>query len=939
MNPDRWRQVSRIFDELLAVDARARDAHLAALDPELRAEVASLLQAHEGAESRFLESPVVSSATPAPEISRAGETVGDYRLEAEIGRGGMGEVYLATRADGLYTKEVAVKLVRGGPTAALLLERFRNERQILANLDHPNIARLLDAGTTEDGVPYLVMELVAGIAIDEFCDRRELDVPARLRLFLPVCAAVQYAHRHLVVHRDIKPGNILVTGEGTPKLLDFGIAKIVAPVAASTAARPAAETQLRAMTPEYASPEQIRGAPISTASDVYSLAVVLYRLLCGRAPFEERSLNPHELAQAICNEEPLRPSQVLAQRSRFLQGDLDAIVMKALRKEPEERYSSVEQFGADLQRYLSGRPVLAAKGSRRYRAGKFIARHRAAVAAGGFLVVIVLAAIVAVVREARVAQREAHNAELQRALAQKRFDDVRAFSNSLIFDIHDAIQRLPGATPARQLLLDRAVQYLDSVAADAAGSPDLQRELAWAFQRLAVVQGNPAESNLGDEAASLKSDAKALELFAAVARSNPDHVIDRLNVAMMHRIIAYSTLMEPAGPQHLQAAMAITGPLMSANAANPKVRSERSVEYQDLGILQDARGDLAGAVESLQEYRRLRLDIRRTNPDYPIIVRSIGMSTSMYARELYRLGDFRESIPTLQEGIGFFESVSRDDMGAARELAVARQMFGDILLSNHDLPGAAHAYEQASAVLEPMAAADPQNALLRLDVAACDFQRGRMLVIERRFAEAIPLLSRAAGIFETAIPAGHVRDETPNGPGSVYLWLGDALAGRGDLQRALESYRKSILGLDLVGSKSLDASFLRDLGAGLVRVGDTLSRLGKVAEAQTAYRKAIEILDPVTPARYRNVPALYVVADAYAGLGDRSAALAQQARDDPERVRLWDESRSAYESSLAAWRQIPDPWWISPAGFAAGDPLAVQHRLDEVNRRSGPAKH
>jgi tetratricopeptide (TPR) repeat protein len=239
----------------------------------------------------------------------------------------------------------------------------------------------------------------------------------------------------------------------------------------------------------------------------------------------------------------------------------------------------------------------------------------------------------------------------------------------------------------------------------------------------------------------------------------------------------------------------------------------------------------------------------------------------------------------MQEGIGFFESVSKDDMGATRELAVARQMLGDILLSNHDLAGATRAYERASAVLEPMAAADPQNALLRLDVAACDFQRGRMLVIESRYAQAIPVLSRAAAVFEAAIPAGHSRDETPNGPGSVYLWLGDAFAGRGDLQRALESYRKSTAGLDLVGSKPLDASLLRDLGAGLVRMGDTLSRLGHVAEAQTAYHRAIEILNPVTPARYRNVPALHVLAGAYAGLGDRSGALAVQRRLD-EATRL-----------------------------------------------------
>ncbi len=695
---------------------------------------------------------------------------------------------------------------------------------------------------------------------------------------------------------------------------------------------------LHAMTPEYASPEQIRGAPISTASDVYSLGVVLYRLLSGQSPFEGQSRSPHELAQAICNEEPLRPSQlssrtpdaVALKLARQLRGDLDAIVLKALRKVPEDRYSSVEQLSHDIQRHLSGLPVAAAKGSWRYRAGKFIDRHRAGVAAAAVLVAIVVAAIVAVVREARVAQQQAAIAERQRALAQKRFDDVREFSNSLIFDIHDAIQRLPGATPARQLLLNRAVQYLDSVAADAAGNPDLQRELAWAFQRLAVVQGNPAESNLGDERASLGSDRKALDLFTAVAQPNTGNVIDQLNVAMMHRIIAYSTLTEPEGRRHLQAAMAITGPLIGAHADNPKVRSERAIEYQDLGLLQDSLGDLASALDSFKEYRRLRLGILRTHPNYPTIVRSCGMSTSLVARAQYRLGDLRGAIPTLEEGIRLFESASKDDMGATRELAVARQLLGDFLLSEHDLPGATGAYARAFAVLGPMAAADPHNALLRLDVAASDFLQGRALVLEHRYAEAIPLLSRSAGVLAAMIPPGRVRDESPSEPGSVYIWLGDAFAGRGELQQALESYRKSTVAVTLVGSKPLAASLLCELSAGLVKTGNVLARLGKDAEAESAYRKALEILGPVTPDKYRNVPAQYVIADAYAGLGDRAAALAQRAHVGAERLMLWAQSRAAYESSLAAWGRIPEPSSISPAGFAGGDALTVQRHLDEV---------
>ncbi|HEY4212636.1 MAG TPA: protein kinase [Steroidobacteraceae bacterium] len=927
MSPERWEQVSKVFDELLVMDANARAARLDVVcrdDPQLRAEVSSLLSAHEQAQSRFLESPAIDqSAALHAELSRSGQKVGGYRLVREIGRGGMGEVYLATRADGEYTKEVAIKLVRSGPGAVLLLERFRNERQILASLDHPNIARLLDGGTTDDGVPFLAMELVTGVPIDQFCDRQPLDTPARLALFREVCAAVQYAHRHLVVHRDIKPGNILVTPDGTPKLLDFGIARILAPTGAGS---PEAVTVLHAMTPEYASPEQIRGGPLSTSTDVYSLGVVLYRLLSGHSPYERQSENPHALAQAICNTDPPRPSQL---RPR-LHSDLDAIVLKAIRKEPEERYSLVAQLAEDVQRHLSGQPVTAAKGSWRYRAGKFIGRHRAGVAAALLVVVVVSAAIVAVVREAQVAQHEAAAANAQRALVQKRFDDVREFSNSLIFDVHDAIQKLPGATPVRQLLLNRAVQYLDAVAADAAGSPDLQRELGWAFQRLAVVQGNPAEANLGDEQASLRSDRKALALFEAVAKMRRGDVVDQLNVAMMHRILAYSTLTEPIGRADLGAAMAITAPLIAAHGDNPKVRSERSIEYQDLGLMHEAQGNFAAALDSFREYRRLRFSIRQTNPDYPLVVRSCGVSSSLVARALFHLGESRESVATLRAGIVDLESVSQHDPASARDLAVARQLLGDMLLSQGDLASAEQEYARAAGVLGPMAAADPQNALLRLDLASVEFQTGRLRVLRHRFKQAIGPLKEVAAVLEAGIPAGRDRDESPNSAAAAYIWLGDAYAGAGDGLAALESYRKSTAVASLIGSQNLDAALLSEVGAGFVRMGNTLLRRGEVAGAEAAYHKTLEILMPVAASQYRNVSALYAIAGAQTGLGDSSALLATRTRDRGERARLLSESRAAYETSRSAWAQIPEPAAISPAGFAVDDPRDLPGRLARV---------
>jgi eukaryotic-like serine/threonine-protein kinase len=316
MNPERWQQVREIFDAVIALDAGARRASLDALcagDAELRREVESLLTSDAEAESAFLNVPALSLKNPCSEAkpapSHVGRRMGAYNILEEIGHGGMGEVYRAARADGQYEKEVAIKLVRGGYDTASVLARFRHERQILASLDHPNIARLLDGGTTEEGIPYLVMELIEGTPIDRYCDSHELHVSERLRLFLQVCSAVQYAHQRLVIHRDIKPGNILVTKNGVPKLLDFGIAKILDPAESS-------ETTLaQPMTPQFASPEQVRGDPITTATDVYSLGVVLYHLLTGRSPYPIDTHSPHQFARAICEWQPERLSTIIGKQA------------------------------------------------------------------------------------------------------------------------------------------------------------------------------------------------------------------------------------------------------------------------------------------------------------------------------------------------------------------------------------------------------------------------------------------------------------------------------------------------------------------------------------------------------------------------------------------------------------------------------------------------
>jgi eukaryotic-like serine/threonine-protein kinase len=357
MTSERWKRVEELFYAALERDAEHRAPFLrdaCAGDESLLEEVRQLVESHQPALGAIRTAAVREAFRDLalPRTIEIGSLIGAYRVVREIGRGGMGTVFLAERADDQFEKQVAIKLIRGGMNTESIVRHFRNERQILASLEHPNVARLIDAGTTDDGLPYVVMEYIEGQPVDEYCNAHRLSIAARLELFRKVCSAVSYAHQRLVVHRDIKPSNILVTKEGMPKLLDFGIARIVE----SDAEPSPTMTGTRLMTPEYASPEQLRGEHATTLTDVYSLGVVLYEMLTGVRPYRFRNESPLDVAEAICKVQPERPSTIpdlkcldglpdenCSRLRKSLRGDLDNIVLTALRKEPERRYASVGQ--------------------------------------------------------------------------------------------------------------------------------------------------------------------------------------------------------------------------------------------------------------------------------------------------------------------------------------------------------------------------------------------------------------------------------------------------------------------------------------------------------------------------------------------------------------------------------------------------------------------
>ncbi len=513
--PDLFRRSREVFDRAADIPRADRDAFLREAcsgDAELRAEVDALLRDSEGETlSEGVREAVSDLADPVRGCDAvSGRRVGPWELIREIGRGGMGAVYLARRADDAFRREVAVKLVQAGLDAGPILEKFRAERQILASLSHANIATLLDGGTTQEGLPYFVMEFVDGVPIDAYGAREAPALEQKLRLFLLVCDAVQYAHRNLVVHRDLKPSNILVTRDGVPKLLDFGLARLL--VEDGSSERTA--TEWRALTPAYASPEQVRGEQVSTLSDVYSLGVLLYVLVTGDKPYAGSS-EPSALLHAVLTDEPVRPRT----RNPVLPRDVEEVILKALRKEPEKRYGSVEQFAGDVGRFLAGYPVTVRRGGTAYRARKFIKRHWAGLAATGAVAAALVAGLLA--------------ANQQRRIAVQRFDDLRKLARTVMFDLHDSISTLPGSTKAREKLVRTGLEYVDALVADGSLNPDLQREVAASYARLGAVQGG-ANSNLGDDAGARQSYEKAIRVSGALVASRFATDEDRLQLANLH---------------------------------------------------------------------------------------------------------------------------------------------------------------------------------------------------------------------------------------------------------------------------------------------------------------------------------------------------------------------------------------------------------------------
>ena len=971
--PDNWEKVQEVF--FAAADLPAAEQHRF-LDyackgsPDLRRDVESLLRA-DCSHSHDIDLAVKAAAQ---EVLGAdpviGARFGPWLVSREIGRGGMGIVYLVVRDDAQFHKQAALKLIRAGMDTAELLLRFRHERQILASLDHPYIARLIDGGTTPEGRPFLVMDYVEGLRIDTWCRDHGLAVEDRCRLFLKVCEAVSYAHRSLVVHRDLKPGNILIAADGSPKLLDFGVAKLLAANrdTALTAAAPA-------VTPDYASPEQILGQPITTAADIYSLGAILYQLLSCTKPHRLGSATPAEIQQAVCRTEIPRPSTAVDHRlpnakrlGRRLAGDLDNIVMMALRKEPERRYSSVDQFADDIRRHLDGLPVRARQNSLVYRTRKFLRRRRFELAGAGVVVASLVAGIVMALsqgRQAETARQAAESqrkvAEVQRAVAEKeraraeaarlseawqhriadeqrdravresaraeqRLTELLDLADRTLFDIHDAIAALPGAVEARRRVVSTTLGYLQSLEKTHGLDSRTRLLLSTAYFKIGATQGDPTGPSLQDFEGALRSYRKAEAVLAPLYRRRQDDPAVILRWLEIERSVADLTNRN-GQPRAAAEAYAVLlpaahrlGQLEPANVEGAKQEAEtlHSLSYV-LRHIDDMQGSLARADQAITLWLNLvdrfpaDLDLKRQlGSEYASAAASIAddpaVATGYYERSI----KIREQILQARP----------EDIVLRRDLIVVYGNYSRLLeTGSGDNPGRhleARTYcEKSVALARALAKADPHDMTAQYDLGVALSRLGMVEPAAPGVAESLAALWEAIALIEPV-----ARANPKSASIAVQLSVAQEFAGRrlqslGQTSAAAGQFRKSIATVGACAAVQSgftyciqqlfideEAMALLDAGAG------DHSAARAFANSALARTQALADGDPKSERRIGYLAkAYFVLASVSRAAGDR------------------DRARESAARALSIWRTVHSPSVLATHRQAKEDAEAMLREM------------
>jgi non-specific serine/threonine protein kinase/serine/threonine-protein kinase len=823
MQPENWKKVKALLDDVLLLEPSARRPFLekSGASTEIREEVESLLAFEEESESLMRLSAVEFSMDFFDEDAAnplIGQTIGNYRITGELGYGGMGAVFLAERADGKFEQKVALKLLKREMNTSALRRRFQHEQEILASLEHPNIARLLDAGTTDDRIPFLAMEYVEGVPIDEFCRVQNLDLDERLDLFRKVCAAVSFAHRNLVVHRDLKPSNILVNPDGIPKLLDFGIAKILSAELAQ--ANSATVTRLGVMTPSYASPEQLQNKSVTTATDIYSLGVILYELLSGHRPFETKEGDLKEIYKAVIETEPAPPSATISNfklqisnskpavlnqtenqnqqthpkseipNPKSIMGDLDNIVLKALRKEPERRYSSAENLAEDIHRHQRGLPVSARPNTLSYRFEKFFKRNKPTVFASLLIVIAIIAGIVATVWQARAAR-------IERARAEKRFNDVRALANSFLFEFSPKIENLPGSMPARQLLVTRAREYLDNLSQESASDSQLQNELAKAYEKVGDVQGNPQTPNIGDLQGALESYEKAQAIRRRLLQSDAESAEKQAALAGNLEVTANINLNGgefDKAETSLAEAVALREKVVAANPQDSAARASLGYAVRTSSYVPFYNSQPEKAMELSRRALEIFAELSRELPDDAFI-------NMQHANVYIDLGEgyaYLDNAARAQENIlkgsdmlaSVYEKHPNDNR-VRRSLFVSLLKSGELFRDAGETEKSLARYERALVLAQLAMQTDTGSFQAKRDLVVVNKQHAATLNTAKRFQESIESFSRAIEISE------QLKREDPSNIivvydiGGSYYDLSEVYFTLGDYASALSAAEKA----------------------------------------------------------------------------------------------------------------------------------------------------
>lgn len=892
LTPERWQRLQEILAAVLEHAPAARPAALreaCAGDATLYAEAQSLL-AHDGVlPERLPPSAFAALADTADEAADAwrGRRVGGFVIEELLGSGGSSSVYRARRADD-FEQVVAIKLLRGHDATSL--RRFARERSILASLHHAHIARLFDAGSTADGTPYLVLEYVEGRTWDRWLAEERPELRRRIAQFLLVCDAVEHAHRRLLVHRDIKPANLLVDANEVPRLLDFGIAALL-DTGDSTVTREGGA----ALTPAYAAPEQLRGEPVTTATDVYALGLVLYETLSGRHPYRKSGDTERELLRAITTRDAPRPSQQSDSdnglRAAELRGDLDNIVLTAIEREPARRYGSVRELADDLRAWLAGRPVSARPQTFAYLARKFIVRNRAAVLVAASAAIALLAASTAALWQARVAVQE-------RERAQQRFADVRRFANNLLFDYHEGIQKLAGSLPMQERLVRDGIDYLERLRADAGDDAELWRDIAAGYLKVGDLQGNPYGANLGDFAGAAKSydQAEAALARAEVRGVAPTRLL-RARLAMRRAYLHYQNTELDAARERTRESLQGFEPLRAAQPDDTDLLMEYTDGldlYAEL-IAQrgdDGKPDADGARTHQLRAAELRRSALARAPDdrrLRYLVYTSQVREGAYWVEQNDMGKAETALIDALQRIRDLVAGDTSDTYRQREVGVVLTRLVQVQDAQGKLDASVDSAQQALAHMENLLARDPDNDSMREGVTSATGWAARQLVKAGRHEEALPIVQRQIAVNEARLRAAPDNPSIRYNLSLAYRRLGEQRAAARDYAGAIDAHRRALAIQQELVALSPDNAAAVALSS--LHIGRAEHAAGRIAAARTTLGDATDQLAALVNSNAVGVSYGDDLADAYLSLGDVWAAA------PPQRERAGE----AYRSAIALW--------------------------------------